>query len=531
MLESKLAPTEIYQRRVEFGIKNTVDMLSEIIESDTKSKRLESIKYLGILSSSAPSIKKECSSLFENVLISDNDSEIRCEAAKALGKTKYEKALKPLKWILKEKTIDDEIKLAALRAIAQIRLEEDEIKLFIDDLGSKNRRLRGLIKNQLIHVEPEKLIKVLAKSLSNDKYSIYHKIEIIRLIGYELSSINISLEDTGYIQKSFPNIIKFLVQEKADFVEIVTANLKEEDKEIMDYTIAILKLLGEEAHPELLDKLDHDDFVVKKNAITLIGKLKIKTAIGFLVESLDDMYNEVSKASIEALGEIGEVSTIPYLLRVLDIEDYEYEYIDIDMKWFILDSIKKICINNDSCSIDYFISKLSTANDMLKESIAYLLGEIGDGDYVQPLLDLLKESNLDVKKNVIIALGKIGTREALEPLIELLDEEDTYWLLKKVAIDAIYNIYISNWIESNSHLTRGERELIQNTEKMIDYLNRSENECFKIKVGVIKFLEKFGGKTALAALLRRVNDFHTLIRISATNAIKKIEERLEEDIS
>jgi HEAT repeat protein len=243
------------------------------------------------------------------------------------------------------------------------------------------------------------------------------------------------------------------------------------------------------------------------------------------------MYEEVSKASIEALGEIGEISTIPYLLKVLDIEELELEYIDIDMKWFILDSIKKICVSNDQCSIDFFLAKLDTANDSLKESIAYLLGEIGNEDYVEPLLELLRERNMDIKKNTIIALGKICTLAALKPLITMLDNQDTYWLLKKVAVDALYNIYIINWVESNSHITRGERILIQNTEKIIDYLNKSENENCKVKVGVIKFLEKFGGKTALAALLRRVNDFHRIVRISASNAIKKIEARLEEALN
>ncbi len=169
MLNSKLAPTEIFQRRGEFGIRNTVDMLTDIIESDKKQNRLESIKYIGMLSSSAPSIRKECTEILENVLISDDNQDIQCEAAKALGKTNYDKALKPLKWILKEKTTDIELKIATLRAIANIRLEDEEIKLFINDLGNKNRRLRGLIKNQLIQVEPEKLIKNLAKSLSDDK--------------------------------------------------------------------------------------------------------------------------------------------------------------------------------------------------------------------------------------------------------------------------------------------------------------------------------------------------------------------------
>jgi HEAT repeat protein len=139
---------------------------------------------------------------------------------------------------------------------------------------------------------------------------------------------------------------------------------------------------------------------------------------------------------------------------------------------------------------------------------------------------LLNERNVDVKKNAIIALGKIGSRESLDHLITILDDKHTYWLIKKVSIDAVYNIYIQNWIKKKDDLTRGTRQLTQNTERVVNYLNNSEKECFKVRLSVIKFLEKFGGNSALASLLRRVNDFHRLVRISATNAIKKIEERL-----
>jgi len=527
MLRTDILPEDLYQRRKEFGLKNAVKMLIELIETDKKEIRKRSIKYLGLIGSNSGEIKKECFNALENILISDDSVDIKCEAARALGKTSNEKALKPLKWILKQKSIDNEIRLSALRAISNIKFENDEIKLFIKELASKYHPIRESIKNHLILLEPEKLIKNLIESLSDEKFSLHHKIEIIKLIGYELASINVSFDDISYITINFPEILSNLIQAKSILVEIITENLREDDPKLMENVVTILQVLGIEVNSELLAKLEHDDFIVKKNAITLIGKLKIKEAVQSLIESLDDMYNEISQASIEALGEIGDLSTIPALLKALDIEDVEFEYIDLDMKWFILDSVKKICLRNEKYSFDYLLSTLESDNDVLKESIAYIMGEIGKEEYTQPLLGLLEERNFDVKKNAIIGLGKIGTRDALAPLIAILDNERTYWLVKKVAIDAVYNIYIKNWMGRNSNLSRGTRHLSQNTEKLIDYLNRSEKECFKVRLGVIKFLEKFGGKTALAALIRRVNDFHRLVRISASNAIKRIEERLE----
>ena len=66
-----------------------------------------------------------------------------------------------------------------------------------------------------------------------------------------------------------------------------------------------------------------------------------------------------------------------------------------------------------------------------------------------------------------------------------------------------------------------------NSERLIDYLRTHEHDNFKVKVSVIKFLETHGEKTALPALMKQVNDFHRIVRISATKAIKTIEKRLE----
>ena len=55
--------------------------------------RQEAIKYLGLVSIDSPSLKKECFVTLENLLVSDEGVEIKCEAAKALGKIKLEKGL------------------------------------------------------------------------------------------------------------------------------------------------------------------------------------------------------------------------------------------------------------------------------------------------------------------------------------------------------------------------------------------------------------------------------------------------------
>jgi HEAT repeat protein len=295
----------------------------------------------------------------------------------------------------------------------------------------------------------------------------------------------------------------------------------------MNSIISILKLLGDEIKDDLIKLLLTDDFIVKKNAIIISGRLRIKESLDSLYNNLDSLYSEVTIASIEALGQIGDISAVPQLLDILNIDDVSFEYTDIDMKFQIIDAIKMIYTQNEGVSYDYLYTYLDKDNDTIKESIAFILGEIGREEFNEPLIAILKVRNLDIRKNACIALGKIGSVSSLNTLISLLNSNSTYWLLKKVAADAVYNIFQKNWYK----LKRTENELWRNLNRdfarLIEYLKSGEDEDFKVKLSIIKILGTFGDKKAIDALLSRVNDFHRTVRIHASNAIKRIEERLE----
>jgi len=288
-----------------------------------------------------------------------------------------------------------------------------------------------------------------------------------------------------------------------------------------------MKLMEEEIERDLIKLLLIDDFIAKKNAIILSGKLKLKNAVDLLITNLDNIYNEVSIASIEALGEIGDVSAVSELLDILDIEDISFEYTDLDMKLYILDAIKKIYSNNKDASFDYLYSCLKRDNNTIRESVAFILGEIGNKEFVEPLVNLLDIRNIDVRKNTIIALGKIGNLASLENLVRILEDKDSYWLIKKVVVDAIYNILQNNWYRKKDDEKDVQRLLNKNIAALIDHLGNETDENFKVKISLIKLLEVYGDNHALSALIKRVNDFHRVVRIRASNAIMKIEERLE----
>ncbi len=528
MLKVKIQPREIYQRTEELGLENSAHMLTEIIEKEKdNNKRREAIKYLGLISHNSSKLKNECYGLFENLLISDNIINIKCEAAKALGRIKDQKALKPLKWVLEQEPINNEMKLSALKAIRKTRFDKPEIELFISELDNNSNSIREYVSIELLSIDPGNLIDLSLESLKNKKFSKKHKAELIKLMGYEISSINVSFEDKSYLKIKYPEILSNLLKNKSVLLNVITLILKEEDSNLMDSVVAILTILGKEVEKDIIKLLLIDDFIVKKNAVLLCGRLKLNDAVDLLISNLDDIYNEVSIAAIEALGEIGDLSAVSELLDVLDIEDVSFEYTDLDMKLYILDAIKRIYQHNPNASFEYLYNSINKENNTVRESVAFLLGEIGKEEFVKPLCELLKVRNLDVKKNTIIALGKIGSVLPLDDMLNILEDKNVYWLIKKVTIDAIYNIFQNNWYINKGDTQKLKRTLNKNIAILTDFLRTNESENYKVKLSLIKLIENFGGEPALDALIKRVNDFHRVVRIYASNAIKKIEERLE----
>ncbi|TFG22519.1 MAG: hypothetical protein EU532_14320, partial [Promethearchaeota archaeon] len=394
MTDPKLKPDDIYTRRLELGLSNSIRMLTELIDlAKDNTTRLGAIRYLGLVCKEDHSLGKECFDTLEGVLISEEGISIKIEAAKAIGKSRNEKGLKPLQWILDQDFNDPEIYITALKSISKIKFEEAERVLFIQYLDSNFNSLKNFVKNKLLELEPEKLIHSLIIALKDKSLSNKHKSEIIKVMGYEISSINISLDDVMYIKTKYPEIVTDLIQNKNDLLNEISRVLREEDKALMNSIVAILSIIKDYIKDDIIKLLLTDDFILKKNAIVITGKLKIDDAVDSLVDNLDNMYNEVTRASIEALGDIADVSVVPELLSILNIEDISFEYIDIDLKFQVIDAIKKIYLNSKVDSYAYLLDFLTGNNETLKESVAFILGEIGNEEFAEPLIKVLNERN------------------------------------------------------------------------------------------------------------------------------------------
>ncbi len=493
-------PQEIYNNRNKIGKKQSIELLINQINSSNRAEvRKLAVKYFGEIAD------EEYSDVLENVLLSDKSDLVRTEAAIALRRFKTEKILEPLKWIvLNEKNLN--LKKQSLISVQNICNPNDEIEFFTKTLASDSKEIRKIAIESILLIEPSDRIKIIVDNIKIKKPAI--RIEFLNVLNDSLSNLSSShiiekvTKIPDYQTKLVGRLIKFL---------------KKTDPQIVELSSKILTKLKNLAVEELLEALNDENYLIRKNVIIILGNIKNKYVAKVLAQKLDDIYNEVNISCIEALGKIGDESAIEPLLNILDIEDESFEFVDYDLKWYVIEAVKNIYQNNPSIPLDILYNYLDTDKNIFKENIPIIIGDIRNTTAIRKLIALLEDPHLEIRKNAIIALGKICSKQCINPIVKIFDK-DTYWLLKKVAIDAIDSI-CENAIDDEAFI----EEVVQHITKLLD----DENPT--VRASAVSFLGNYGNGKVLEYLLRCVGDFHGKVRLLATNAIKKIEKKIEDE--
>ena len=493
-------PRKIFENRNKLGIRQSIDLLINQIKSSNRVEiRKEAVRYLGEIGD------EEYCEIIENILLSDKSDLVRMEAAAALGCFATQKVLKPLKWVsLHEDNI--ELKKSAIKSIQKICNPNEEISFFTEIIGDPSPDIRKLARESIYKIEPLDRIELLVERLEIKNEAV--RIEFLKILNHSFDTLSPS---------QIVKIPEIIPEYKNKVIGKLIKFLKKSNPQLVEISALILLNLRELAIDDLIFAVEDENYLIRKNVIKIFGNIKNERVVQSLVNKLDDIYNEVNISCIEALGNIGNESVIEPLLKVLDIEDESFEYVDYDLKWYIIESIKNIYINNPSISFDYLYKYIDLDKNIFKENIPIILGEIGNDECTDNLLNLLNDPHIEIRKNVIIALGKIGCKKSVDQLLKILDG-DSYWLLKKVSIDAIESI-CENEIENRSFID----DIVN---QFIKFLN---DEDFNVRAGAINFLGNFGDGKILKNLLRCVGDYHSKVRLLAIKTIKKIEANIENE--
>jgi beta-lactamase regulating signal transducer with metallopeptidase domain len=151
---------------------------------------------------------------------------------------------------------------------------------------------------------------------------------------------------------------------------------------------------GGEYVESLLASLKDEDFQVRDDAITELGKLGDRRAVEPLIALLKDPNVYIRDNAINSLGLIGDRSAVEPLLE-----------------------------------------SLRDPNVYIRDNAITALGRLRDRRAVEPLIALLDDRNVYLRDNAAEALGKIGDRRAVEPLRSALNDEN--WYVRETAAKSL----------------------------------------------------------------------------------------------
>jgi HEAT repeat protein len=273
------SPDSLFNEIDRLGRKEVIEQLHKLyIISETASRK----RILEILNKLEDVNHFE---LIENYFISEENPEVRIEAAQLLASNyKETEATQPLIWVL-ENEPTNEIKYIALKLLVELGYREEQLKKTVEilkrDLKSKSDNIKIEAAKSLGLLEVKSAVEDLIASLNT--YNKRVRIQVIETLGV--------LKD----EKAIHVLIPFLSTTSQD---LWTTNFN-----------ALKNILAEKL-PFLLIQIlkETDDSVghgfIRLGIIKALRKLKEKKAILSLIDLLEDHYYWVRWEAVKALDDL-----------------------------------------------------------------------------------------------------------------------------------------------------------------------------------------------------------------------------------
>jgi len=171
-----------------------------------------------------------------------------------------------------------------------------------------------------------------------------------------------------------------------------------------------------------IDLLKDPDWVVRREAAITLGEMGDERCVEPLCNALRDGDWQVRDVAIEGLGQIGSPA-VELLIKLLR---------DWDVRKYAIAALGKI---RDERVLDPLMLQLR--NDEFKDDAINALVELGQ-PALPRLVKALKDKDENVRKQAVLALGKIKHTEAIDPLIDMLSDSDWFTrLTSAAALEAI----------------------------------------------------------------------------------------------
>ncbi|HEX3054018.1 MAG TPA: HEAT repeat domain-containing protein [Aggregatilineaceae bacterium] len=186
----------------------------------------------------------------------------------------------------------------------------------------------------------------------------------------------------------------------------------------------------------LKNPLSFDAILARKYTVWALAKLPDPKAVDVLIEMLHEVNSivddgvieyepdiETISAAISALTEIGDLRALqPILDRFLE-DDHYWEDGEFLRDW-------------GEPAFNLLLEMLKSDNPTKRDVAAGLVGELGNLDAVEPLLETLKtDEDGEVRSSAAYALGRLGDSRAFDELLNALNDSN-----KHIRLSALYGL-------------------------------------------------------------------------------------------
>jgi HEAT repeat protein len=453
-------------------------------ESDGK-VRAEIINYLSNY------IPKVSNSLLIEAL-SDNSIEARKMAVVALGKQKNNSSLIPLMEMLNNPSL--EIRDDIINSVVNIGKlgNQSEIIEFYDKgnihikrsipfiLGRiQNEESTNFLKELLHKTDPEvrrNAVQALEKSI---------KVKDARLIINLLEDIDMD------VKKASIKALGIIKGKRA--VDPLLILLKHKEEEIRNLALQSLKhiYLTLDSYEKIYEIAKSKNMVERREAIKLLGLLKDKKSIKYMINSFKSKDSKVRKVAYNSLIKIcGD--KIPYqVFEGLKVKESKVRSLCAKLIGRIGSDQEKFLL----------LGLLNDPDNKVRETAIDSLSRSTNHKVIEEVKSLLNSPNWKTRRAAVKLLIKLGTEESLEVLMPLINDND---------------LFIKSWIA----LALGKLENINDISPFIDMLKDRDP---KIRIASARALSQIGNREALKALSKSLWDDNWDVRKEVEMALNKID--------
>ena len=365
----------------------------------------------------------------------------------------------------------------------------------------------------------------------------------------KIENIKKNLEDESFDvrKKAVRELAK---QESSETIELLISCLADDHADVVSQAAKILTEKNDDAIPALIESLKNPSWTIRKQAskvLVSIGTKSLDPIISAMrsgdedvqfwagevlsefgeeglekfLDLLDDKSQSATLCAIGALGKIGSSKAVKPLIGQLGEDSWTIRKAAAEALWEI-----------GQPAVEELIIQLKAANADIQFWSIQILGEIGDKEAVQPLIEKLHdgEQNEEKKISIIKALGEIEDESAIDTLIEQLGSSS--WFVRRAAGEALWQIG-SPAIEP---LTRSLKSTIvdirywcskvlgemQAREATPDLIALLKDEEWSIRSGAAYALGEIGDESAAEELMKCLDDPNEIVRKNVVIALGQI---------